>query len=126
MDRRIKRVLSLQLVLLFVAVLGGYAIWGGGVARAVWFGSFIAIANTLLIAWRMRCGNRNKDRARGELGAQQYLRQFYRSWLERYLVVGALLAMGLGGLKLMPLGLLTGFILGQAIWIFAPLTIKET
>jgi len=125
MDRRLKRVLSLQLALLLIAVLGAYAVWGLGEARAVWFGSFIAVANTLLIVWRMR-RSRNKDRARGELGAQQYLKQFYRSWLERYLVVGALLAMGLGGLKLMPLGLLAGFILGQVIWIFAPLTIKET
>lgn len=125
MDRRLKRVLSLQLVLLLIAVLGAYAVWGLGEAGAVWFGSFIAVANTLLIVWRMR-RSRNKDRARGELGAQQYLKQFYRSWLERYLVVGALLAMGLGGLKLMPLGLLAGFILGQVIWIFAPLTIKET
>jgi hypothetical protein len=34
-----------------------------------------------------------------------------------------LLAAGLGGLKLAPLGLLSGFILGQVIWILAPFTI---
>lgn len=127
MDRRVRRVLSLQLALLLIAALGAYAVWGLGAAKAVWFGAFIAVANTLLIVWRMRPGNRsNKDSARGGLGAQQYLRQFYRSWLERYLVVGALLATGLGGLQLMPLGLLVGFILGQLIWIFAPLTVEET
>lgn len=114
MDQQIRRVLSLQLALLLVASLGTYAIWGLGVAKAVCFGAGIASANTLMIAWRMRQG-------RAAL-AQPSLSEFYRSWLERYLLVGVLLAAGLGGLKLMPLGLLSGFILGQVIWILAPLT----
>ena len=59
-------------------------------------------------------------------GKPASLNEFIRSWLERYLVVGVLLALGLGWLKLLPLGLLSGFILGQLIWILAPLTIKET
>ena len=116
MDRRIRRILSLQLALLLVASLGAYAIWGLGVAKAVWFGAGIAAANTIMIAWRMRPG-------RAAL-AQPSLSEFYRSWLERYLLAGALLAAGLGGLKLMPLGLLSGFILGQVIWIIAPLTVE--
>lgn len=113
MDRQIRRVLSLQLALLLVASLGAYAIWGLGVAKAVGFGAGIASANTLMIAWRMRQG-------RTTSAAQPSLSEFYRSWLERYLLVGALLAAGLSGLKLMPLGLLSGFILGQVIWILAP------
>jgi ATP synthase protein I len=125
MDRRIRRVLSVQLVFLLTAGLIAYGVWGLEVARATWFGAFIATANTLLIAWHMRPGSGRSNKG-GELGAQHYLRQFYRSWLERYLVVGVLLASGLGGLKLMPLALLAGFILGQLIWIIAPLTIKET
>lgn len=117
MDRRIRRVLSLQLALLLVASLGAYAIWGLGVAKAVWFGAGIAAANTIMIAWRMRQGC-------ATAAAQPSLSEFYRSWLERYLLAGALLAAGLGGLKLAPLGLLSGFILGQVIWILAPLTVE--
>jgi len=114
MDRQIRRVLSLQLALLLVASLGAYAIWGLWVATAVCFGAGIATANTLMIAWRMR-------QRRTTPAAQPSLGEFYRSWLERYLLVGVLLAAGLGGLKLMPLGLLSGFILGQVIWILATL-----
>ncbi|MBT9614088.1 MAG: ATP synthase subunit I [Burkholderiales bacterium] len=117
MDRQIRQVLSLQLALILVASLGGYAIWGLGVAQAVCFGAGIAAVNTLMIAWRMRQG-------RTTPAAQPSLSEFYRSWLERYLLLGVLLAAGLGGLKLMPLGLLSGFILGQVIWIFAPLTVE--
>ena len=125
MDRSIRRVLSVQLVFLLAAGMAAYGVWGLEVAGATGFGAIIAIANTLLVAWHMRPGS-GKSNKGGELGAQYYLRQFYRSWLERYLVVGVLLALGLGGLKLMPLALLAGFILGQLIWIVAPLTIKET
>jgi len=116
MDRQIRRVLSSQLALLLVASLVAFAIWGPRVAVAVCFGAGIASANTLMIAWRMRQGRAAQ--------AQPSLSEFYRSWLERYLLVGVLLAAGLGGLKLMPLGLLSGFILGQVIWIFAPLTVE--
>lgn len=125
MDRRIRRVLSVQFVFFLAAGMTSYGVWGLDVAGATGFGAIIAIANTVLIAWHMRPGS-GKSNKGGELGAQHYLRQFYRSWLERYLVVGILLALGLGGLKLMPLALLAGFILGQLIWIIAPLTIKET
>jgi ATP synthase protein I len=125
MDRRIRRVLSVQFVFFLAAGMTAYGVWGLDVAGATGFGAIIAIANTVLIAWHMRPGS-GKSNKGGELGAQHYLRQFYRSWLERYLVVGILLALGLGGLKLMPLALLAGFILGQLIWIIAPLTIKET
>lgn len=116
MDRQIRRVLRLQLALLLVASLVALTIWGLVVAQAVGFGVGIAVVNTLMIAWRMR-------RGRVASAAQPSLSEFYRSWLERYLLVGALLAVGLGGLKLMPLGLLGGFILGQVIWILAPFSL---
>lgn len=125
MDQRIRRVLSLQLAVLLVVTVGVYAVWGGVAAKAVWFGVFIATANTLLIVWRMRPINK-KAPGNKLVGKSANLNEFIRSWLERYLVVGALLALGLGSLKLLPLGLLSGFILGQLIWILAPLTIKET
>ena len=119
MDRRIRRVFNLQLASLLLVSFGVYAMWGSGAAQAAGFGLLIATTNTLLIAWRMRPNNKM-------LGKPASLNEFIRSWLERYLVVGVLLALGLGSLKLLPLGLLSGFILGQLIWILAPLTIKET
>jgi ATP synthase protein I len=118
MDRRIRRVLHLQLVLMLLATAGPYALWGFATAKAAWFGVLIATTNTLLLAWRMR-PNREAP------GKPASLKEFVRSWLERYLAVGALLALGLGGLKLLPLDLLGGFVLGQLAWILAPLTIEE-
>ena len=119
MDRRIRQVLNLQLAFLLIATVGVYFLWGAAAAKATWFGVVIATMNTLLIAWRMRPNNKTPAKPAS-------LNEFIRSWLERYLAVGGLLALGLGGLKLLPLGILSGFILGQVIWILAPLTIKET
>lgn len=119
MDQRMRRVLSLQLASLLLVSLGVYVVWGGMAAKAAWFGVFIATTNTLLIIWRIRPNNKAP-------GKPANLNEFIRSWLERYLLVGVLLALGLGSLKLLPLSLLSGFILGQLIWILAPLTIKET
>lgn len=119
MDRRIRRVLSLQLALLLFAALGAYGLWGMAKATAVWFGVLIAITNTLLLAWRMRPSSKAP-------GKPASLHEFIRSWLERYLAVGVLFALGLGALKMPPPGLLGGFILGQLIWILAPFTVKET
>jgi len=119
MDSRIRRVLHLQLAFCLIASLGAYAWWGAAAAKAVWFGVFICIANTLLLVWRMRPKRVTPDKSAS-------LFEFFRSWLERYIVVGVLFALGLISLKLLPLGLLSGFLLGQVIWIVAPLTVKET
>jgi ATP synthase protein I len=118
MDRRIRRVLSLQLALLLICSLVAFALWGAVAAKAAWFGVLIAVTNTLLLVWRMRPNHKAPAKPAS-------LNEFFRSWLERYLALGLLLALGLGGLKLLPLGLLGGFILGQVVWIVAPLTIKE-
>ncbi len=125
MDRHIRRVLSLQLAVLLIVTVGVYAMWGTGPAQAVGFGVFIATTNTLLIAWRMRPSKKTTHELSNKPGKQANLNEFIRSWLERYLVVGILLALALGGLKLLPFALLSGFILGQLMWILAPLTIKE-
>ena len=49
----------------------------------------------------------------------RHLRLFNRSMLERFFVVTMLLAVGLGFMKLIPLGVLTGFIVGQLAWMLA-------
>ena len=125
MDRRLRRVLSLQLVLLVGTGAAAYAIFGQSETQAVVFGGLVALSNSGLIAWRMRPQAIGQGVA-AELAAHQQLKKLYRYALERYLGVGALLAVGLGALHFMPLGLLAGFILGQVAWVIAPLTIEET
>lgn len=100
-----------------LAVSVAWTGWHIEAAKGAGFGVLISLANTLLIAWRMTRG-----RAQGELSAQRHLRQFYRSWIERYAVLIALFALAFAVFELAPAALLAGFILGQLVWIIAPLT----
>lgn len=119
MDRRIRRVIGLQSLVLIAVSLVTLTVWGVGVAKGAWFGAVISLINTLLIAWRM------KPSALGEQDAQRQLRTMYRSWIERYVVLLLLFALALTGLKLLPVALLSGFVLAQAVWIIAPLTFAD-
>lgn len=108
-----RQVLNLQLVVLMLAGLVGALVWGRAVAEAALYGVLIALANTGLLMWRMR------RVAHGELSARQHLKGFYRSSVERYLLVATLFGVGMGLLKLLPLVMMVGFALGQLAWIVA-------
>ena len=95
-------------------------LWQGAqVGVAVFYGGSAALANIGLLVWRWRRGRYDYH-----CDGERHLRQFHRSSLERFFVVGILLATGLAGLRLEPLPLLLGFIVGQFAWMFAMLALK--
>lgn len=81
-------------------------------ARAVLFGFAVAIANTVMIVWRMWQSQRVQH-----LDAHKHLSMFYRSGFERLVIVAALLAAGFGPIGLAPLAVMVGFALGQLVLI---------
>ncbi len=98
---------------MLVGVVPVYAVYGQANAFAVIFGGLVALANSVLLAWRMRAAKRlinNTD-------AQQDLRMLYRTGMERFVLVVVFLALGMGVLKLDPLVLIAGFVLGQLAWL---------
>ena len=111
--RSLRKLAVVQLPLLMAtSVL--FFIWdGASAAVAALFGGGIATVNIALLLWR---------RARAEggraLSAGESLRLLYRTALERLVAVIALFALGMGVLQLHPLGLLTGFIVGQVALLF--------
>jgi ATP synthase protein I len=116
----VRRTVVIQ-VLLIAAVAGlfaGFHGWSG--LWAALFGGVAALTNTLLLHWRVAQGKRNPH-----CDAQRHLRAIYLSSLERLVAVVALLAIGFGLLKLMPLALLAGFVAGQLAAVVSGL-IKDT
>ena len=109
----IRRLAVLQLALLAVTSIVFLTIYGAFQAGSVWFGGLTASLNVGWLLWR-----RQRADAGRALSAGQSLRLLYRSALERFLLVGLLFALGLGVLKLDPLALLTGFIVGQLALVF--------
>ena len=84
------------------------ALSGPWQALSALFGGAMAAINVALLNWRRH----QADHGRA-LTAGQSLWALYRSAIERFALVIALFALGMGGLRLAPLPLLTGFIVGQ-------------
>jgi ATP synthase protein I len=100
--------LGTQLVLVGLAAIGFFTLSGRFQALSVLFGGAMAVLNLVLLAWRRY----QADSGRA-LTAGQSLWALYRSAIERFALVLALFALGMGVLQLEPLPLLIGFIAGQ-------------
>jgi len=111
-----RKILYTQALVVVIATALGYFYGGRPAALAALFGAAIALSNTLLLVWRLNRGKRQIH-----VDAHRHLRSFYFSTLERFLVVGGLLAIGLGALQLMPLPLVAAFVAGQVAWMISGL-----
>lgn len=98
-------------------VAGVWRDWAAG--SAVLYGGVVALGNSGFLAWRWWRGLKDY-RSNGHY----HLHTFHRSSLERFFVVATFLAVGLLALKLAPLPMLTGFVLGLCAWIVAVATLK--
>ena len=105
---RIGPALGTQLVLVGLAAVSFFTVSGRLQALSVLFGGAMAVLNLVLLAWRRQ----QADSGRA-LTAGQSLWALYRSAIERFALVLALFALGMGVLRLEPLPLLIGFIAGQ-------------
>lgn len=106
--RRVRRVLLLQGLLGAAAAAGAFPLGGGHASVAAAYGASVSLVNAGLLAWHIRRGGRSSS---GD--ASRELRAILAAGLQRLAVVVALLAVGFGILHLVPLALVTGFIMGQ-------------
>jgi len=120
MESSVHRTAELQIVTSIVAGVLGYVLQGEAVAKAALYGGAVALMGTLLLLWRMRRSERKMFPE-----PHQHVWLFYRSSLERFLVVCALLALGMGPLNLVPVAVLISFVVGQLAWVIAPLTTRK-
>jgi len=121
MESSVHRTAELQIVTSVVAGVLGYVLQGEAVAKAALYGGAVALMSTLLLLWRMR---RSERKMLPE--PHQHVWLFYRSSLERFLVVCALLALGMGPLNLVPVAVLISFVAGQLAWVIVPLTTRKS
>ena len=116
MKSSVYRTAVLQIIISVIAGVVAYALEGKAEAGAALYGGVVALIGTLLLLWRMKS---NKHKTLKE--AQQHLWLFYRSGVERFLVISIFLAIGMVTFKLVPLAVLVGFVASQLAWIIAPL-----
>lgn len=110
----------LQSVVIAVALAGCWVWMEVVVAQALAYGSMVALVNSGMLVGRWY-GGLNDYHCNGE----RHLKSFHRSSMERFFVVGILLAIGFGFLSLAPQALLAGFIVGQLAWALANLLARR-
>lgn len=119
--RLARRVAGLQaLVVLAVAGTLAYGLKSSPqYTVAVLGGGGVSVLNGALLAWRM-----SRAALYPNQDAHHQLRLMYFYAAERFLAVVALLGICLAVLKLLPFGVISGFVLGQAVLILARLFLK--
>ncbi len=116
-----RKVIWLQaLIILAAAGMAAYG-WESSpqYAIAVLGGGGVSVLNGALLAWRM-----SRAALHPAQDAHQQLRLMYFYAAERFLAVVASLGICLAVLKLSPLAVLGGFVLGQAVLLLARLLLK--
>ncbi|MDD5329081.1 MAG: ATP synthase subunit I [Sulfuricella sp.] len=102
------RVVGAQSVSIIVGASTLYFWQGSDAAVAAFFGGAAAVANALILVVGLRTGAERTGQ-----DARQEFAWLVRSSMERFFMVALLIAAGLGWLKLMPVPLVVGFVLGQ-------------
>jgi hypothetical protein len=110
----------LQSLLIAVALAGCWVWVGFVVTMALTYGAVVALVNSGMLVGRWYRGLHNYH-----CNGERHLKSFHRSMLERFFVVGILLAVGFGYLGLAPQAVLAGFIVGQLAWAIANLLARR-
>lgn len=111
--------LGIQAAMISMLALLLWGWWEWDTALGFCYGGGVALASSGLLVWRWHRGLHDYHCDGG-----RHLRSFHRSSLERFFVVGVLLAAGLAGLRLAPLPMLLGLIVGQFAWVLALAALK--
>ncbi len=112
------RLLLIQAILVALAAGVAFPLQGNDFVLALLYGGAASLAGTLAAAWRLqRVTGRSDDAAlaRGEMAGAA---GFYQSAALRFVVVLALLVLGLGMLRLHGPALLIGFVVATAGFVF--------
>jgi len=109
-----RRVAVAQAGLALIAALAGGAFGGIGVGLAALYGALVALTVSAVLVWRER-----QSMQHPEWDQHRLFKLFIRTGIERLILLVALLMAGLGVLKLEPLPLLLGLLLGQLGWLAA-------
>jgi len=106
--------LLLQCAGLVVTLIFCWFIFGQTIMLAVSYGALTSQLNSGMLVWRWYKGLHHHHCDGGS-----HLKSFHRSSLERFFVVGIVLAAGFSLKNLPPDALLAGFIVGQLSWVVA-------
>ena len=108
----IKHVIKLQILVVVILMITIKWVFPAAL-KSVLYGGSVAVLNSGFLYWRMRQACLTPVTT-----AQKSLKQVQQSALERFLLIGIMLAVGMvGKLKLLPITVLISFIIGQLVFL---------
>ena len=110
-QQTLRRVVLIQVALIAVAAVISILEKGFEFTWALLYGGAVAIAGTLVSAWRLRTATEPSETGLDVAGV-------FQSTILKYVLVVGLLAVGLGVLKLTPLAVVIGVLLPQLGFLF--------
>lgn len=114
------RILGITVGIVVVSIAAAYLVVGAPSAKSYAYGSVVAIVGALILNWRHWQAKQRLD-----VNAEWVLQHAYKTAIERYLWAAVMLALGFKLLKLTPLFLLAGFVIGQIAWLFVSIWISK-
>jgi hypothetical protein len=112
--------LAVQGVVIVLIVATSWVIFDAERIQAIAYGSLVALSNSALLIRRWYIGLYDYH-----CDPQRHMLSFYRSSIERFVVVGILLALGMVVLKLTPMVMILGFIVGQLTWVVSNILVRR-
>lgn len=108
-----RRILATQILLVVAVAVVFLYTDGWQSAAAVMYGSLIVVLNHRLQVWQLIRADRIAGRS-----AERNMRYLYRCAAEKFVAAVALLALGIGLLRLGPLPLLSGYLIAQFAMVY--------
>lgn len=111
--RTLRRILLVQAIFTGVGALTAFLLTASDNVVALLYGGAATMATTLYSGWRLHVATRGNQQ-----GPALNMMEFYKATLLRFILAIALLALGLGYLKLKPLAMIVGFAIAQTGFLF--------
>ena len=119
--QEIKVVIKLQLIVVSIAMIT-IALSYPHVVKSALYGSLVALLNAAFLYWRIKKANQKLVDT-----PEASLKLVYRSGIERFVLIGCLLAIGMDSeLKLSPLVVLISFIIGQLVFLLGVVSMRSS
>ena len=117
--RMLYKIVLIQLLLVSIPVIYAYMRWGMEYSAGLLYGGAVTIITTLYSGWRFKLDTEAADKPPSALMAG-----LYKGTLLRFIMVIALLVLGLRYFQFDPAALILGFVVTQLGYFFGPLTAR--
>ncbi len=117
--RMLYKMVGIQGILVSILVVCSYMKWGTEYSAGLFYGGAVTVVTTLYSGWRFKHDTERVDNA-----ASVMMADLYRGTLLRFLMVIALLVLGLRYFQFDPAAVVIGFVVTQSGYFFGPLTAR--